>query len=183
MPATFIDNAEFYRRLFAFQRSAFRLEAQRKYHEPEEHEAVVNFAAGKPEDPTKLPSLKLWFDRIRALTDQGRTTLRVRIHDEPPTDSQRWERWIDPWNRAAGEEIRYLTRRQADQIGLLAEVGDIDFWLLDERHLIIMRFDDEGNRISNELTADPERIARACAWRDLAVRNGVLDNPTSAATA
>lgn len=176
MPGQFIDEAEFYRRLFNFQRTAFRIESQRIYHEPEEHEAVVNFAAGDPRDPTELPSLSLWFQQIRSLTDRGRRMTRVRIHDDPPTDSQRWERWIGTWNAAAGEQIYYLTREQADEAGLLAYLGATDFWLMDEETLIIMRFDDIGRRISNEVITDIERVRQACAWRDLAVRLGTLDH-------
>jgi hypothetical protein len=176
MPGQLIDEAEFYRRLFNFQRTAFRFEAQRIYHEPEEHEAVVSFAAGDPRDPTELPSLKLWFERIRDLTDRGRRMTRVRIHDDPPTDSQRWERWIGTWNAAAGEQIYYLTRTQADEAGLLAFLGATDLWLLDERDLIVMSFDGEGRRVRNELVTDPNRVKQACAWRDLAVRLGALDH-------
>jgi len=176
MPRQFIDEAEFYHRLFNFQHTAFRLESQRIYHEPEEHEAVASFAAGDPYDPTELPSLKLWFERIRDLTDRGRRMTRVRIHDDPPTDSQRWERWIGTWNAAAGEKIYYLTRKEAGHIGLLTEVGDADFWLLDERDLIVMRFDAEGRRISNELVTDEQQIRKVIGWRNLAVRHGTLDH-------
>ncbi|MER7280462.1 DUF6879 family protein [Dactylosporangium sp. NPDC000244] len=184
MPAQLIDEAEFYDRLFNFQRSAFRLEIQPKYHEPEEHEAVASFAAGDPHDPTELPGLRLWFDRVRDLTERGRTMRRVRVHDTPPTDSQRWERWIDPHNKAAGETIHYLTRSQAEEIGLLKAVGDnIDFWLLDDEAVIVMRFDADGRRISNELITDPARVQQACEWRDLAVRHGVLADPQDATTA
>lgn len=176
MTRQLIDNDEFYRRLFGFQHTAFRLESQRMYHEPEEHEAVASFAAGDRRDPNELPSLKLWYERIRDLTDHGRRMTRVRVHDDPPTDSQSWERWIGKWNAAAGEQIYYLTRQQAEEIGLLAQVGNADFWLLDEKHLIVMRFDDEGRRISNELITDEQHIRKAIGWRDLAVRHGVLDH-------
>jgi hypothetical protein len=176
MPGQFIDEAEFYHRLFSFRHTAFRIESQRIYHEPEEHEAVADFAAGDPHDPNELPSLKLWFERIRNLTDRGRRMTRVRIHDDPPTDSQQWERWIGKWNAAAGEQIYYMARQQAEDIGLLAELDSADYWLLDDTDLIVMRFDSEGRRISNELTTDEQHLRKAIQWRNLAVRHGALDH-------
>lgn len=176
MSSRFIDEAEFYHRLFNFRHTAFRIESQRIYHESEEHEAVADFAAGEPHDPNELPSLRLWYERIRDLTDRGRRMTRVRIHDEPPTDSQRWERWIGKWNAAAGEQIYYLTRTQTDAIGLLHELDNADYWLLDDTELIVMRFDEAGRRITNELIADGQLIRKAIGWRDLAIQHGVLDH-------
>lgn len=96
---------------------------------------------------------------------------RVRVHEEPPNDYQQWERWIDPWNIAAGERIDYLTRQQARTIGLLPDAGNLDWWLLDDNRLIVMHFDAEHRRVLNELVTDPARVRQARMWRDLAIRH------------
>lgn len=174
-----ITGDEFAHLLVNFQRSAFRLELQPEYHEPVETETVARFLAGDPQDPTEVPALRDWFAQVRGLVGDGRHIERVRIHDDPPTDYQRWERWIDRWNIAAGETMRYLTREQAYDIGLLPSAGNTDWWLLDDEQLILMHFDDQHRR-TDELTDDPDLLNRARAWRDLAVRHSAPHNPKGA---
>lgn len=161
--------------------SAFRLELQREYREPAEVDTIERFIAGRPQDPTEVPSLATWYARVADLTRGGRRIGRVRVHDEPPTSFQRWERWAGAWNTAAGETLHYLTRRQAHDIGLLPAAGDTDWWLLDERQLILMRFDRHGHRIHNSTTTDPTLVEQARTWRHLAVRHGVLEPGDAAA--
>lgn len=177
---TTLTDAEFAEQLRTFERSAFRLELQREYREPSEADTLARFLAGNPQDPTEVPGLRAWFAQVADLTNRGRSIERVRVHDDPPTDYQRWEHWIGAWNIRAGETIRYLTRQQAHNIGLLPAAGTTDWWLLDETWLILMRFDAHGNRIANELTTDPATIEQACTWRDLAVRSGALEHPDNA---
>jgi len=166
-----ITDAEFGRMLREFEASAFRLELQSAYSEPTEHATVARFLAGDPQPPIEVPELRDWFDQIRRLTSEGKTITRVRVHEDPPTDYQRWERWIGRWNTEAGEDITYLTRQQAHDIGLLPDAGDTDWWLLDDTTLILMRFDRDGRRIHNEIEKDPTVVARSRGWRNLAVRS------------
>jgi hypothetical protein len=112
----------------------------------------------------------------------GRRLERVRVHDNPPTDYQRWERWAGRWNIEAGELIRYMERATAHDVGLLPAAGDTDWWLLDDSNVILMRFDKAGNRIHTELTDDPRIVAQASKWWDLAVRHSVpeeIRNPAA----
>lgn len=183
MSRTVIGNDEWARRLQSFQRSAFRLELQPWYVEPEEAETVARFVAGNPQDPTEVPMLRDWFNQIRELTSRGRRVERVRVQDEPPTDYQRWERFISPWNIAAGETMRYLPRDRAHEIGLLPAAGEADWWLFDDTILMLMFFDEDGRRIRNEITDDLSLIEQARAWRDLAVRYSVLQNTEGVVTA
>jgi hypothetical protein len=111
----------------------------------------------------------------------GRTVGRVRVHQDPPTDYQRWERWLGQWNAAAGESIRYLTRGQAHEIGLLPDAGDEDWWLYDDTRLLVMRFAG-SRRVQNEVITDRAIVRRACKWRDLSVRHSDLDDHETAAT-
>jgi hypothetical protein len=169
-----LSDAEFWEALHDFRRSAFRLELQPDYREAGETELADTWLAGEAVDPQADPGLAEWFRRIRVHVAAGRTISRVRVHEDPPTDYQRWERWLGAWNVAAGEQLRYLTRRRAAEIGLLPAAGDEDWWLYDDARLLVMRFAG-GRRVANEIVTDPARVARACAWRDLAVRSGDLD--------
>lgn len=178
---TALAAAEFARLLSTFESTAFRLELQPAYSEPSEHATVARFLAGEPEPPTEVAGLQAWFEQIRRLAAEGRRVERVRVHEDPPTDYQRWERWIGAWNVEAGETIRYMTRARAYEVGLLPAAGTEDWWLLDENKLVVMRFDDQGNRIHNELVTDPARVLQACEWRDLAVHHSAPDEDRSAA--
>lgn len=173
--------ADQFRDLFStFKHSAFRLELQRQYREPDEATHVKRFIAGE-DDPEHAAWLQPWLDLIRSLVGEGKRIERVRVHDEPPTDYQRWERWSGQWNIAAGETIRYMTRQEAHSVGLLPAAGETDWWLFDSTQLVEMNFDDVGNRVSTRVTTDPQLVVQACAWRDLAVHYAAPGKAGSAA--
>ena len=93
---------------------------------------------------------------MRELARQGKRIGRVRVLSEPPSDYQRWELWGTSWHIEAGEEIRYMSRRRAEQIGLPLEY---DWWLFDDERLIITRFTDAGEIAEKSLITDPAIIA------------------------
>lgn len=154
-----------------FERSAFRLELQANYVEAGEEDPVPAFLTGDPRHPSA--ELRDWFAQIAEATAAGKSVRRVRVQQDPPTPYQQWERWLGQWNTAAGEDIRYLTRRRARAIGLLPAAGTTDFWLFDDQWLVLMHFDQAGHRTGNEITDDPEPVERAQKLRDLAVLHGV----------
>jgi hypothetical protein len=164
--------AEFEEVIHQFEHTAFRLELQTQYLEPEEDEILSAFLRGDPGDPAAV--YQTWYDQVAEHVQSGKTVERVRVHQHPPTDYQRFERWLDRWNIQAGETMRYLTWQQAHDIGLLPAAGNTDWWLLDSERLVVMHFDDDGHRIRNELITDRKAVAQACMWRDLAVHHSVL---------
>lgn len=166
-----IAAAEFDQALRGFSHTAFRLELQRSYLVQEEVDLLAAFLRGEPEPPTTV--YKEWYRQVADHVEQGKRIERVRIQDDPPTDYQRFECWLDTWNRQAGERMRYLTRQQAHDIGLLPAAGSDDWWLLDSSRLIKMRFDSQGRPVAYELTEDPTVVVQACMWRDLAVHHSV----------
>jgi hypothetical protein len=168
-----LTGAEFGEAIHQFEHTAFRLELQGSYAEPEEDDLYAAFLRGNAPAPTTVPELAEWYQRVSEHTRQGKRIGRVRVQQDPPTDYQQFERWLDPWNIRAGETMRYLTRQRAHEIGLLPAVGNTDWWLLDSSKLVVMRFDGEGHRIQNELITDPEAVIQACKWRDLAVHHSV----------
>lgn len=161
--------AEFLPVVLDFTVSAFRLELQDSYAEPEEDDLYAAFLAGSPPPATSVPELHDWYDAVAGHVRAGRPVERVRVQRDPPTPYQRFERWLDRWNIPAGEVMRYLSVARAHEIGLLPDAAGTDWWLLDEARLVVMYFDDRGRRVSNELITDPEMVTKACAWRDLAV--------------
>lgn len=158
--------------LASFEHTAFRLELQPGYAEPSEDALFAAFLAGNPFPATEVPDLRDWYSLVAAQVRDGKRIERVRVQSDPPTDYQRFERWLDQWNLRAGEVMRYLTVRRAIEIGLLpAAPSNLDWWLLDSARLIVMHFDSQGHRIENTLVTDSETVLQACKWRDLAVHH------------
>jgi hypothetical protein len=162
-----ISQDRFDRELATFERTAFRLETRTAYKLGYEQTDFDLFLAGSPVPPPDLGWWRPWLEQIRRLTDEGKTVARVRVVDEPPSDYQRWELWAHRWHENAGEQINYLRKADANTIGL--PLG-VDWWLLDEARLMIIRYNEDGSILSEILTDDPGTIARHCALRDLAVR-------------
>lgn len=168
-----LTNTEFGEAIHQFEHTAFRLELQDVYLEPEEADLFEAFLRGESPPPETVPELREWYARVREHIRQGKRIERVRVQQDPPTNYQRFERWLDYWNRQAGEVMRYLTRERAHEVGLLPAAGRTDWWLLDSSKLIVMTFDGEGHRTGNELITDPATVLQACVWRDLAVHHSV----------
>jgi hypothetical protein len=170
-----ITNAEFGSALASFEHTAFRLEFQDGYAEPCEADLLAAWRNGHPFPATEVPELRDWYEQVSRQVLEGKRVERVRVQPDPPTDYQRFERWLDQWNLAAGEVMRYLTWQKAHEIGLLPENHFLlnDWWLLDSGRLLVMEFDEEGRRIGNELVTDPATVVQACKWRDLAVHHSV----------
>ncbi|MGH3736673.1 MAG: DUF6879 family protein [Micromonosporaceae bacterium] len=149
--------------------TAFRLELQPAYNEPNEKDSLRRFLAGEQVVSDDIPGWATWVTIVRSLTERGGRMERVRVHEDPPTDYQRWERALGDANVEAGEVIWYLTREQAHQSGLLPDAGRVDWWLFDSHKLVQMHFDEEFTRVRNELVTDPAAVVRANVWRDLAL--------------
>lgn len=156
--------------------SLWRFEQQRSYHVDNETGLLTDFRHGTFTPPDEEPDLRAWFDQVRDWTQRaGIHVGRVRIVDEPPTDYQRWLRYVDRWNREAGEEIHYLPRwaitRGTAINGLLRQpFGDSDWWLIDQKVAAIMHRDAAGDLTEIEVSDDPSEIADAVQFARRAQR-------------
>jgi hypothetical protein len=153
-----------------FESTAFRLEQQAGYAVDFEVEHVAAFRVGDVRDPREMPEFAAWLPTVAGYVAEGRRIERVRIHQDPPTDYQRWVRYVGQWNIEAGEIIHYATVEQAHEVGLLPDAGPCDWWLLDDARILRMTFDEDQRCIARHLLTDDESLDQARAWRDLAVR-------------
>jgi hypothetical protein len=169
-----LSEDEFAEQIRSFEHTAFRLEQQRAYDVAAEREMLARFLAGDLTPPTETAAVREWFGHVAAQVAAGKRLERVRVQEEPPTPYQEWERWFGRWNSEAGESIRYMTRQEAHNVGLLPAAGNEDWWLLDSCRVVAMRFDDQGHRLESELVTEPARVVQACAWRDLAIHHSVM---------
>ncbi|MFE7856038.1 DUF6879 family protein [Streptomyces sp. NPDC057403] len=149
-----------------FRHTAWRLETRRGYASDRNSPLWARFLEGQ--DVTAEPP-NAWRQNVAAQTEQGKTFARVRIADEPLTQGQQFLLARSSTNVAAGEDIRYLTRAQAEQLRL----PDIDFWLIDSRTLARFAFDDDDTTLGVYVTQDPAEVLAACQARDAAWHHAI----------
>ena len=158
-----------------FTRSARRLETRRTYTVEVEAPALAAFARGDRTPLTDYPYSRPWFAQIHAATAAGRTVQRIRILDTPPTPYQEWEIWVAGFAAQAGEDVRYLTRDHAQDLGVPT---DHDWWLLDDSRLVHLLFDDHDRPLGGEVLTDPQIVQDHRAWWDLAAQHATCTPPT-----
>ena len=157
---------EFGRLVQGFEHTAFRLETRERYLDDEEREPVRRFLAGEPPDDAWFMD---WYDAVRQLTAEGRRMERVRVVSEPHSDYTRFG--IDLASRLkvpSGEDIRYLPRDRARELGL----PDEDFWLLDSSRVLVLHFDGDV-LLGAELVTDAAEVVRRAYWRDVAWHHAI----------
>lgn len=81
-----------------------------------------------------------WLDTVAAAVGRGVTVRRARIVSEPVTDYIAWEHEITFTNIAAGEQVRWLPRRQAAPLLVPAT----DLWIFDGTTVVFNHFSGEG---------------------------------------
>ncbi|MFG2894991.1 DUF6879 family protein [Streptomyces sp. NPDC048248] len=89
---------------------------------------------------------------------RGVVIRRARIISEPVSEYIRWEHYVTRCNVTAGEEVRWLPRRQATNIPLPGN----DFWLFDDVLLRVHHFSGDGAVVDDEITEDAETV-RLCS--------------------
>ena len=133
------------------QESAVHLEMRDAY--GLEDEDFHAWRAGKPYDPT--PGT-WWYELVGRAVARGVKVRRARIVSEPVTEYIRFEYDITAHNLAAGEDVRWLPRRQASTIALPGN----DFWLIDRELVIFNHFTGDGlwAKEPEELTREPDPV-------------------------
>jgi hypothetical protein len=101
---------------------------------------------------------------IRAAAAKGKRFHRVRVVTMPLNDYGRFGLYCAQHTNAAGEDIRYLERGQAEAEGL----PGYDYWLFDSRQVVRMHFDDADIFLGAEVIEDPAMIVEHNYWRDAA---------------
>jgi hypothetical protein len=139
----------------ACKRSAIHLEMRDGYMRTDP--AFIDWQAGSPLDPAaRWPA---WFELIGAAVGRGVSVRRARIVSEPVSDYVRFEYDVtDGLNIAAGEDVRWLARREATDLALPGN----DFWLFDDGPLLVNHFTGDGESADHQLVDDPATI-QLCA--------------------
>ncbi|MEU9115762.1 DUF6879 family protein [Streptomyces sp. NPDC048483] len=137
------------------QRSAIHLEMRDGYMKSDP--AFIDWSAGHAIEPaTRWGD---WLRLVREATSRGVEVRRARIVSEPVSAYIRFEYEVtEGLNLAAGEKVRWLSRRKATDIALPGN----DFWLFDAGLVLVNHFDGNGDSLEHEVTTDP-KVAELCA--------------------
>ncbi|NKY26904.1 DUF6879 family protein [Nocardia gamkensis] len=142
-------------------RSAFHLETHDDYTSESESESLAAFRADETSDPGG-EWFAGWTNHVATTVARGVAVRRARIVTEPHTLYTRYLLALSRHNTAAGEDIRYLARRDADPSDAETE----DFWLFDDQAVAFSLFDARGIWVGAALTDEPVIVAHAVAIRD-----------------
>ncbi|MDH6131944.1 hypothetical protein P3T37_001318 [Kitasatospora sp. MAA4] len=143
----------------AAEHSAIHLEMRDSYGVNEEKEAFAAWRNGFRYDPADRASWwRPFLDLISETVDRGVVVRRARIVSEPVTEYIRYEHSGTFTNVAAGEQVRWLPRREASDIALPGN----DFWLFDGRLIRFHHFTGDGAWSAYTYT-DESAVAKLCA--------------------
>lgn len=142
-----------------FESSALRLESRSHTDIPDEHAELAAFLAGElPERYVWEPDD--WMSTIARQAAAGKPLRCVRVLDDPLTDYNRYMLYTGQAATGFGEDIRYLAREQANQLGLPGH----DFWVFDSSLLVELRFTAAGRLLGHDLVTEPAIVAQHEAW-------------------
>ncbi|MBC8090492.1 MAG: hypothetical protein H7Y15_00795 [Pseudonocardia sp.] len=144
-----------------FEHTTFRLEVRERYNVPYEAGELERFLGDGRFDPGPYD----WLRQVRAAVRAGRTYRRVRVVSVPLSDYSRFGVATAAQTNAAGEDIRYLERGEAGELGVPLQH---DWWLFDSHRLLRLHFDDDDRLLGGELVTDPVAVVEANRVRDLA---------------
>ncbi|MGK5533199.1 DUF6879 family protein [Streptomyces sp. URMC 129] len=99
-----------------------------------------------------------FFDWIADAVARGVEVRRARVVSEPVTAYIRWEHYVTTANVLAGEQVRWLPRRNATDLSLPGN----DFWVFDDHMARIHHFSGDGDVVGYDFTNDQGLIAH-CA--------------------
>jgi hypothetical protein len=139
--------------IFRVVRRAFHLELRDDYHIEDEEVPFRKWLKGEPDD---FGWRIEWLSFVKGVITRGVVVQRARVVTEPHTDYVRWELALDPQNIAAGEDIRYLPRHNAEDIVLPTE----DCWLFDDERLVLSLFKPGGGSGGFAREYNPDLIRR-----------------------
>lgn len=118
-------------------------------------------ANGRTTSPEAMRDLMArWTDFVREIVGKGVQMRRARIVSEPHSDYIAWEHALTDFNVEAGEDVRWLSRR--DGFDLFTPAAD--FYVIDSR-LVAFNFNAGDGRSLREyeFVSDPTRVGPVVA--------------------
>lgn len=96
-----------------------------------------------------------WRAAVSDATHRGVRVQRARVFSTPASDYLRFEyEYTTSLNQPAGEDVRWLPRRQGTAIALPGN----DFWLFDDETLLVLHFAGNGDWEGTEIDTRPAAV-------------------------
>lgn len=166
-----VEPMEVSRVLRNWNETSFRLEALDQYTVEGEEATLGAFLRGEPVRPHDQ-SLQGWLERLRGEQESGRRRERVHAIAGPLTPYLRCEiEWGYTINALAGEEIHILHRETWEDTPFGSRPPD--FYLLDDRTVVVMAYDEVGHWLGGEVISRPDQVAKYLELRDKALAASV----------
>jgi hypothetical protein len=141
-------------------RSAVHLEMRDSYAVDYEKGPFAEWRAGHRHNPDDRASWwRPWLDLVQEAVNRGVVMRRARIVSEPVSEYTRFLYDGTFTNVAAGEQVRWLSRRRASDIALPGN----DFWLFDDHVVRWNHFAGDGSSLGGEVWDDKPDAAKLCA--------------------
>ena len=139
------------------ERSVFRLEAIPVYKVPEDLILFEKWKQGRLELDARS---KEWLKNLKKTSQRGVKIQRVRVVPLPLSDYIRYE--IDFWKNSVkcGEEILSLKSKDYGKIIKNLDFTPKDFWMFDDKALIIFLYDSRGDFVREESIPNKATIKR-----------------------
>ncbi|MEV7086890.1 DUF6879 family protein [Streptomyces sp. NPDC093085] len=139
--------------------SAVHLEMRDQYAVSDESEGFRTWSrTGRRDRDPGSESWAPWVELIGGAVARGVVVRRARVVSEPVTDYIRYEYAGTDVNVHAGEQVRWLPRRNASDLALPGN----DFWLFDGRLIRWNHFTGSGAWAGQEMSDDTS-AAKLCA--------------------
>lgn len=151
--------ADEWNELFASaEHEALHLEMRDWYAVDDEQARFKRFlVVGHRDHDAEAEERHAWLDSVRRASRAGVSLRRARIVSEPVTDYIKFEYEGTSPLIQAGEDVRWLPRKKTSAIALPGN----DFWLFDEKTVLLNYFAGNGNSAGQELSTDPA-LAKLC---------------------
>ena len=137
------------------RRSAVHLEMRDSYMR-DDPDFIAWQQGARPDPADRASWWRSWLDYVSDATARGVVIRRARIVSEPISDYIRYEYDITFTNIAAGEQVRWLPRRQTKDLAL----PGVDFWVFDDETVLYHHFTSDGQLAGDgrEYVSDPALV-------------------------
>jgi len=146
-----------------YKQDAIRIEVLPTFLIPKEAEALRAIRSGRQPD---FDFMNGWHSRLDMVTKKGRTSRRIRLLSEPPSEYEDFElKWGYPSNIKHGEQIRCIRRNKSEDL--------FDCWLFDGSLGFQMLYDEKGSFLGSKKlgTTETKRLVDwvTSVWTSLPV--------------
>ena len=149
------SSAELKELCLGIRKSFVHLETRDAYGTETELPQIAKWKQGEPDD---LAWLGWWLEMLRGHVAAGRTCRRARVVSQPVSEYQRWSMSHVSVFLDAGEDIRYVPRRNLTTVAL---PGSGDFYVFDDELVLFLLYAGNGLNTAFETTDDPA-VVRTC---------------------